>query len=670
MARENRVRSPPGTTLRASVGLRTVRDESEASAQRLKIMMASRMIPTPDHADMDALPAQPISVDVLRDKYLKPGEHSVDDLFRRVARALASVEPDALRPGLQARFLDNLYRGALGAGRIMSNAGADTPATWINCFVQPVGDCLEGRDDDGYPGIHTALREAAQTLRLGGGVGYDFSRIRPQGAQVRGRASWAAGPCRWIDVFDHMCATLESAGARRGAQMGVLRIDHPDVLEFINAKRTPGRWNHFNVSVAVTDRFLHAVELDQAWQLVHRARPGDEPIASGAHPREDGAWVYQTLPARKLWDTLMRSAYEVAEPGVLFLDRIGQDNNLRALETLSATNPCGEQPLPPYGCCNLGPLVLTSFVRHPFHLHGPASFDVEAFCRSAALQVRALDNVLDLTHWPLPQHQQEARSKRRIGVGFTGLGDTLVMLGLRYDSAPGREMAARIAMALRDATYAASIELARERGPFPLFDAHAYLAEGTFASRLPAPLKEALRRHGIRNSHVLSVAPAGTVSLALADNVSNGIEPAYSWTYTRQTRQANGSLRAYAVQDHAWRVFKALGGDTTHLPEAFVSALEMRPVDHIAMMQAVQPFIDSAISKTVNVPADCPYEDFRDLYLQGWRAGLKGMAAYRPNTTIGSVLQTDTAMPVNPPTPRHRPPGWCDRSAAPATGCG
>lgn len=592
---------------------------------------------------IDALPAQPISDDVLQEKYLKPGEHGVQDLFARVARALASVEPLAVRAEMEARFLDNLYAGAIGAGRIMSAAGTDIQATLINCFVQPVGDCIQGFDDEGYPGIYEALREAAETMRRGGGVGYDFSRIRPKGARVRATASVASGPCSYINVFDQSCATVESAGARRGAQMGVLRIDHPDVVEFITAKRTPGRWNNFNVSVAVPDAFLQAVAQDHPWQLVHRAQPGVEHMAQGAHQREDGQWVYQTLPARELWDTIMRSAYDFAEPGILFLDRIEQDNNLRALETISATNPCGEQPLPPYGCCDLGPLILTAFVRNPFHAGGPAHFDFDAFERSAAVQVRALDNVLDLTFWPLPQQQQEAQAKRRIGVGFTGLGDALVMLGLRYNSSEGRAMAAQIAERLRNATYTASIELAQARGAFPLFDAGTYLENGTFASRLPEPLKQAIRQYGIRNSHLLSVAPTGTVSLAFADNASNGIEPAFSWTYTRKKRQADGTTQSYEVQDHAWRVYKALGGNTDHLPEAFVTALSMSAHDHIAMMQAVQPFIDTAISKTVNVPANYPYEDFKDLYMQAWRARLKGLATYRPNAILGSVLEVTPA---------------------------
>jgi len=597
------------------------------------------------------VPARPqsISEDVLREKYLKAGEASVEDLFDRVARALASVETPELRAEFEVRFRRNLEAGAIGAGRIMSAAGSGIQATLINCFVQPVGDCIQGQDEGGYPGIYEALREAAETMRRGGGVGYDFSRIRPKGAQVKGTASTASGPCSYINVFDQSCATVESAGARRGAQMGVLRIDHPDVLEFITAKRTPGRWNNFNVSVAVSDAFMQAVDQDLPWQLVHPAHPGETLCAQGAQKRADGQWVYRELPARELWDTIMRSAYDFAEPGILFLDQIQRDNNLRAIEVISATNPCGEQPLPPYGCCDLGPIILTRFVQHPFGHGGEPGFDFARFAEAAALQVRALDNVLELTHWPLPQQQREAQDKRRIGVGFTGLGDTLVLLGLRYDAAEGRAMARRIAEAMRDAAYTASVALAREKGAFPRFDADSYLAPGTFASRLPAALQAAIRAHGIRNSHLLSIAPTGTVSLAFADNASNGIEPAFSWTYTRKKREADGSRSEYEVQDHAYRVFRALFGPDAPLPPAFVGALEMGAADHIAMMEAVQPCIDTAISKTVNVAADYPYEDFKGLYLKAWQAGLKGLATYRPNSILGAVLEVKPAGP--PPLP-------------------
>ncbi len=596
------------------------------------------------------LALQAISADVLREKYLKDGEQVEADLFRRVARALASVEAQPLRTEWEARFLRNLEAGGIGAGRIMSAAGTGLEATLINCFVQPVGDCIQGQDAQGLPGIYEALREAAETMRRGGGVGYDFSPIRPRGAEVRATASLASGPCSYIDVFDRSCATVESAGARRGAQMGVLRIDHPDVLEFIAAKRTGGRWTNFNVSVAVPDAFFHTLEAGTDWELVHRARPGAAQLAQGARQRADGKWVYRTLPARELWDAVMRSTYDFAEPGILFLDAIQRDNNLRDQETIAACNPCGEQPLPPYGCCDLGPVLLTRFVRHPFGFGGTPAFDFDRFVEVVAVQVRALDNVLDLTWWPLPQQREQAMAKRRIGVGFTGLGDALVMLGLRYDAAPGREMAARIARAMRDAAYRASVALAREKGPFPAFDAGAFLAAGTFASRLDEDLQREIRQHGLRNSHLLSIAPTGTVSLAFADNASNGIEPAFSWSYRRHKREADGTSTTYEVEDHAFRLFRALGGDAARLPPAFVTALEMEAGDHLAMMAAVQPFVDTAISKTVNVPEAYPYERFQGLYLAAWRAGLKGLATYRPNAVRGAVLETSApASPVDEP---------------------
>ena len=976
----------------------------------------------------DQTATQPISHDVLKEKYLKPGESGLEDVYRRVARALASVELPAERDKHEALFLENLHAGAIGAGRIMSAAGTTIQATLINCFVQPVGDCIQGVDDGGYPGIYEALREAAETMRRGGGVGYDFSRIRPRNAEVKGTSSMASGPCSYINVFDQSCSTVESAGARRGAQMGVLRIDHPDVMEFITAKRTPGRWNNFNVSVGMSDGFMQALNDDQPWELVHKAKPGATLIAKGAFQRADGLWVYQTVAARELWDTVMHSAYDFAEPGILFLDNINTDNNLRYCESIAATNPCvtadtwvmttegplqvadlvgrrfsavidgraygvtsegffstghkpvlglktregqslrltadhrvrrvahktryalqaewveagrlqpgdeilcndhralggwdgigtaaqgyllgllvgdgtlkndkavisvwapelkavgngatayaqtgaggivraaeaaaatlshradfggfqrsiagrgearmasaavwqlahdmgmrpghktitpamektssdfaagllrglfdadgsvqgaqekgvsirlsqsdlpllqtaqrmllrlgiastiyqnrrlaqeralpdgrgglklydtaaqhellisadnlrvyaerigfadtdkaarlaqalggysrqlnrerftatvesvladgfeevfdvtvddvhafdanglvvhncGEQPLPPYGCCDLGPIILTRFVRHPFGFDGEPEFDFEAFEASVATQVRALDNVLEVTFWPLPQQQAESSAKRRIGVGFTGLGNALTMLRLRYDAPEGRVMAARIAEKMCDAAYAASVALATEKGAFPKFDADGYLAAGTFASRLPAALQQAIRSKGIRNSHLLSIAPTGTVSLAFADNASNGIEPAFSWMYKRKKRESDGSTTEYAVEDHAWRLYRELGGDVNQLPDYFVSALEMSATSHIAMMQSVQPFIDTAISKTVNVPADYAYNDFKSLYHQAWRAGLKGLATYRPNAILGSVLEVHSSPEAAP----------------------
>ena len=588
---------------------------------------------------------QPISTDVLIEKYAKDGETDPDVIFQRVARGLAAVEQESLRVQVEQLFLENLRNGAIGAGRIMSSAGTDIQATLINCFVQPVGDCIQGDDEDGFPGIYEALKQAAETMRRGGGVGYDFSRIRPKGAGVKGTASIASGPCSYINVFDQSCSTVESAGARRGAQMGVLRIDHPDIFEFITAKRTAGRWNNFNVSVGVSSDFMKAVESDQTWDLIHKARPSSQLIAGGAHQNANGIWVYRTVKAREIWDSVMKSAYDFAEPGILFLDNINRDNNLNYCESISATNPCGEQPLPPYGCCDLGPVILPRFVKNPFGFAAEPSFDFEAFAAVVKIQVRMLDNVLDATYWPLPEQAAEAAAKRRIGVGFTGLGDALVMLKLPYNEEGARIVAAKIARVMRDAAYEASIELAKEKGAFPALDVQKYLGSDSFVSRLDDKLKNDIRQFGIRNSHLLSIAPTGTVSLAFADNASNGIEPAFSWVYRRKKREADGSISEYAVEDHAWRLYRDLGGDIEKLPPYFVSALEMAATDHIAMMEAVQPFIDTAISKTVNVPADYPYDDFKGLYTQAWRANLKGLATYRPNSILGSVLDVPAEKP-------------------------
>ncbi|HWO99151.1 MAG TPA: adenosylcobalamin-dependent ribonucleoside-diphosphate reductase [Methylococcus sp.] len=583
---------------------------------------------------------QEISQAVLLEKYAKFGETGRGEIFARVARALAAAEAEPSQ--WEPRFREALDSGFIPAGRILSAAGTAIRATLINCFVQPVGDSIS-ECVDGKPGIYTALAEAAETMRRGGGVGYDFSAIRPRGAWVHGTASRASGPVSYMRVFDRSCETVESAGARRGAQMGVLRCDHPDVFDFVQAKERPGELSNFNLSVALTEPFLRAVESDGPWDLVHRAEPSPEQQCDGAHRRADGLWVYRTVRARELWELIMRSTYDHAEPGVLFLDRIQAENNLYYCETIEATNPCAEQPLPAYGCCCLGSIDLTRFVDRPFR--EDARFDFDRFRALIPLAVRMLDNVLEVTYWPLPQQWEEALAKRRIGLGFTGLGDTLVMLGLRYDTQEAREQAAAIARVLRDAAYQSSVELAREKGPFPRFDAEPYL-RAPFVARLPAELHSAIRSVGIRNSHLLSIAPTGTISLAFADNVSNGIEPPYAWTYVRKKRQTDGTTREYLVEDHAYRLYLETVGEGAKLPPAFVTALEISALDQMRMLGAVQPYIDSSISKTVNVPADYPYAEFQNLYLEAWKAGLKGLATYRPNPVTGAVLAAPEPVPT------------------------
>lgn len=572
-----------------------------------------------DHAAGAAdLSPQPLAAEVLREKYLQREESGVDDLRRRVALALAEAEPVGQRGRWAARFLQAQRRGFLPAGRVLAAAGTADPATWVSCFVLPLPSAA---------GLERALAEAATTLRLGGGVGLDFSGLHADpGAGGRGDRDGAGGgvgagsgigPVQALQRFDAQALALDAGGRRRGAQMGVLRCDHPDLLDFIQAKDAGGLTT-FNLSVAVTDGFMHAVDADAGFAFGGRIGP-----------------------ARPVWQALLRSNAAHAGPGVLFIDTINRDNALAYCETLSATNPCAEQPLPPYGACCLGSVDLTRFVRDPFA--AGADLDLRAFARVCAQAVRMLDDVLELTPWPLPQQRAESRAKRRIGLGFTGLADALVMLGLHYGSEPARTMARTIAQTLRDAAFGASITLARERGPFPALDVARFL-EGGFAARLPPALRDGIRRHGLRHSHLLAIAPAGSISLALADNVSNGIEPAFGWQFTRRRRLGGagpgggGETVAHAVEDHAWRLYRRLRGPEQPPGAAFVTALEVDPADQVAMVAAVAPFIDGAISKTVSMPAGCTADRYHAVYRQAWMGGVKGLATWSPRATPGAVL--------------------------------
>jgi len=567
-----------------------------------------------------------------------------------VARAVAANERD--RGPWEQVFHEIQCAGFIPGGRINAAAGTKLAATLVNCFVQPLGDSISGRERD-RPGIYPALQETAETLRRGGGVGLDFSVLRPKGALVHSTDSLASGPVSFMRLFDRSGEILESAGARRGAQMAVLRANHPDIERFIQAKDAPGELANFNLSVAATDAFMAAAVEDRAVELIHVAEPGLVLKASGAYRREDGAWVYGQRRARALLELLVGRAYRHGDPGLLFIDRINAENNLGYLESIEATNPCGEQPLPPYGCCCLGSFDLTRFVRGAFSRS--ARFDFEALRALVPAAVRLLDNVLDLTLWPLAEQRVEALAKRRIGLGFTGLGDALILLGLDYDSGSAREIAAAITRTLRDAAYGASIELARERGPFPAFESGQY-CRAPFIRRLPQGLQSQIRSHGIRNSHLLSIAPTGTISLAFADNASNGIEPAYAWSYRRRVRVAE-EIREYQVLDPAYRRFRARFGAGPPLPASFVSALELGAAGHLGMVAAVAPYVDAGISKTLNVASDYPETGLLDLYLQAWRLGLKGFATFRSSAERAGVLDArDSAGPGDRGTPYEQEP--------------
>ena len=539
-------------------------------------------------------------------------DKTLEETWWRVARAVAVAEKPATRDKWAAAFYDILAGFKfLPAGRIIAGAGTGRQVTLFNCFV--MGDL-----EDSMSGIFEGLKEAALTLQQGGGIGHDFSTLRPKGAPVKGVGADASGPLSFMDVWDGMCRTIMSAGSRRGAMMATLRCDHPDIEDFIAAKRDPQRLRNFNLSVLVTDAFMAAVQADAPWDLVF------------------GGQTARTISARKLWDQIMRSTYEYAEPGVIFIDRINAQNNLAYCETIHCTNPCGEQPLPSYGACLLGSINLTQMVQRSFTPE--ASIDRDLFAKTVGLAVRFLDDVVDVSNYPLEAQAREARAKRRIGLGMTGLADALAMCGLRYGSEDAARTAGEWAAILETAAYQMSARLAAEKGSFPLFNAEKYLAAG-HARNLPEAVRKDISASGLRNGLLTSIAPTGTISL-FAGNVSSGIEPVFSVSYERKVRQADNSRKTLHVDDYAARLWWSLKGKDQPLPEAFVTTGELTPHEHLIMQAAVQKHIDSSISKTINVPADSDFEAFRQVYAEAYDLGLKGCTTFRPNSITGSVLST------------------------------
>jgi ribonucleoside-diphosphate reductase alpha chain len=506
----------------------------------------------------------------------------------------------------------------LPAGRITAGAGTGRSVTLFNCFVM-------GTVPDNMGGIFDGLKEAALTMQQGGGIGYDFSTIRPRGAEVKGVAADASGPLSFMDVWDAMCRTIMSAGSRRGAMMATMRCDHPDVEAFIEAKKDPARLRMFNLSVLITDPFMDAVKADGPWELVF-----------------DGK-VYKTVQARDLWNKIMRNTYDFAEPGVIFIDRINAMNNLAYCETIAATNPCGEQPLPPYGACLLGSINMATLVADAFTPQ--ARLDQAALDDLVRTAVRMMDNVVDASRFPLPQQAEEARNKRRIGLGVTGLADALLMLGLRYGSVEAAEQTEAWMKAIARSSYLASVDLAQEKGAFPLFDAEKYLASGSLR-HMDADVRDAIRTHGIRNALLTSIAPTGTISL-YAGNVSSGIEPVFAYAYKRKVLQKDGSRTEEEVVDYAVRLWREKMGDTA-LPDYFVNAQTLPPLDHVRMQAAAQKWIDSSISKTINCPEDISFDAFKEVYMAAWDQGCKGCTTYRPNDVTGSVLTVSEASDKTP----------------------
>ena len=534
-------------------------------------------------------------------------EQTVQDTWRRIAKALSEVETEPKK--WETIFYNALTDFKfLPAGRITAGSGTKRNVTLFNCFVM-------GVIPDSMSGIFDMLKEAALTMQQGGGIGYDFSTIRPKGSLVKGIAADASGPVSFMDVWDSMCRTIMSAGSRRGAMMATMRCDHPDIEEFIAAKSDSQKLRMFNLSVLVTDSFMEAVKKGEDWKLIYNNK------------------VYSVIKAADLWDQIMRATYNFAEPGVIFIDRINETNNLSYCETITATNPCGEQPLPPYGACLLGSINLAKLVEHPFDKN--AYLDVSQLEDLVFTAVRMMDNVIEVSQFPLEAQKLEAKNKRRIGLGVTGLADALLMVGLRYGSDEAVKKTEKWMKTIARSAYNASINLAEEKGAFPLFDPEKFIVSGNMI-QMDEDVKKAVNKFGIRNALLTSIAPTGTISL-YAGNVSSGIEPVFAYSYTRKVLQNDGSHVEEEVVDYAVKLWRDKFGNAP-LPDFFVSAQNLTPADHVKMQAAAQKWVDSSISKTINCPEDISFDDFKEVYIQAYDTGCKGCTTYRPNEVTGSVL--------------------------------
>ena len=563
-------------------------------------------------------------------------DETIEDSWHRIAKTLADVESNN-KEFWESQFFNILkdFKFVPG-GRIQAGAGTQHRVTLFNCFVM-------GVIHDSMISIFDNLKEGALTMQQGGGVGYDFSTLRPRGSLARTSGTIASGPVSFMRIWDSMCATLLSTGARRGAMMATLRCDHPDIEEFIAVKQDKNELRHFNLSILVTDEFIKAIQNNDEWPLVFPVSQLDEKDQSqskairrqwSGHSKPVLCKIINVIQARELWEKIMRATYEYAEPGVLFIDRINNKNNLWYREHITATNPCGEIPLPPYGACDLGAINVTHFVHKPFTNN--ADIDLQAIKDTATIATRMLDNVIDASKFPLPKQEEQALSCRRIGLGLTGLADTLIMLGLHYGKQPARDVAANIMKTINHSAYCTSISLAKEKGTFPYFEKEKFL-KGQFIKTLPNEIRTEIDRYGIRNSHLTTIAPTGTTSI-LANNVSSGIEPVFDFAYTRQIRQADGTYTNYCLEDYAYTLWGKINDKNAPLPQQFVNASNLSPSEHLQMQAALQPYIDNAISKTIHVPENYSFEDFRSLYMIAFENNLKGCTTFRPNPITGAVL--------------------------------
>ncbi len=560
-------------------------------------------------------------------------DQTIEDTWWRIANSLAKAESSDREYWKQNFFNELKGFRFIPGGRIQAGAGTGHQVTLFNCFVM-------GTIQDSMESIFDNLKEGALTMQQGGGVGYDFSTLRPHGSLAKATGTIASGPISFMRIWDSMCKTLLSTGARRGAMMATLRCDHPDIEKFISVKQNSNELRNFNLSVLVTDEFINAIQNDNDWNLVFPIT--DEEFQDqhqivmrqwSGHNTPSPCRIFKTINAKVLWDKIMRATYEYAEPGVLFIDRINDQNNLWYKEHITATNPCGEIPLPAYGACNLGAINLTQFVQHPFTKD--SRIDLNAIKETTMIATRMLDNVIDISEFPLPQQKHQALNCRRIGLGFTGLADALIMLGLDYSKHSSRDIAVDIIKTICYTAYSTSINLAEEKGIFPDFKQDEYLS-GEFISTLPEDNKSKIKKYGIRNSHLITIAPTGTTSI-LANNISSGIEPVFDYAYSRQVLELDGTYKTYHIKDYAYALWESINKDAP-LPNQFVTAKGISPKAHLKMQAALQPYVDNAISKTINIPEDFPYEEFQMLYLLAYENNLKGCTTYRPNKITGSVL--------------------------------
>ncbi len=537
-----------------------------------------------------------------------PLENSIEDTWWRVARTIASVEKDK-------KYWQQEYYNAftdfklIPAGRVLAGAGTKRNVTLVNTFVM-------GRIPDNLEGIFHSLKESALTLRQGGGIGCDFSTMRPANSEIRGVESSSSGPIPFMDVWNEMCDAIISGGVRRGAMIAMLRCDHPDIEKFIIVKQKPGRLCKFNLSVLVTDKFMKAVKMDDKWDLVFNER------------------IYKTISAKSLWDKIMMTSYQYSEPGVIFIDVINRLNNLHYCEYIIGTNSCGEQVLPPYGSCPLACINLSRLVDNPFQRN--AKINLKYLTSLTSLGIRMLDNILDITKYPLSVQKQEAQSKRRVGLGITGLADALVMCGMHYGSDKALRWTEELMSIFQEISYSSSAELSKQRGCFPLYDKK--FLEGKQAQNLSLNTRKKIRKYKIRNAVLNSIPPTGTTSL-YAGNISSGIEPIYSLTVTRKILLPDGTNKEIKLDDFAFELFK-IKEHTRKAPDHFITSAHLTTTEHLKMQSIVQKYVDSSISKTINCPKDISFEAFKNVYFQAYKSGCKGCTTFRSNDVRGYVMKT------------------------------